>query len=465
MKLGWKAYTQNPIAFSILLFVVFILVASSTVLMMIGDAQVSGELSQPMQIKEAYSFHNIQISYFDYAMISFPQNGYFIPGYNQDGYLEGIFFWGEGIFQFHSPDGTSKQTYPFRKAFLPMDEASYQILIFDLDLAPIPNPTSLESTITSINSQRSFLYFSYNLFGYTRYYPAQQDGHLILLEGQDQALIRYWENQSILLQKEGEKAFHYQHPSLQQEYPVPQSMTGGPLFIISLFTMALIATLLLTTDIISQPQWKFLVGELKHPPISYLITIFLLFAGAHIVIRGEPHYSQYIILLILYSLLIIPYLGQYKAWQYLGFHTMNLPSLLFAAVVLAILMQGMGAIQFPTGIKEGPWTHTIGTLIHIFFFTALIQELFWRVLFQNTIERYSNPWIALLLTTLAITISNLIFNLATETWLPRQLFLQSMIIIPLGSLITGLFYQRTRNIWATSLFTTLLIFLPQWLQF
>ena len=155
------------------------------------------------------------------------------------------------------------------------------------------------------------------------------------------------------------------------------------------------------------------------------------------------------------------YIPSRYGFSFLGLNSEHMLKDLFAAFVLSILLQIVATQSLPQGFNETNFVKQITHFLYQFFFIHLFQELFWRGILQNTIERYAHRWVSLFITTLMITS----FYLLVKWELFGQFTFENLIIIPFTFLLIGFFYQRTRNMIATALLSSLLNLWSMWMIF
>ena len=135
------------------------------------------------------------------------------------------------------------------------------------------------------------------------------------------------------------------------------------------------------------------------------------------------------------------------------------------AVITAVLMV-MATRGVPGGIDLGG-TGTIMQLPLLFLLIGLPREMIWRGYIQAYLSRLTGPnWGLVLMIALAAA-SRLVFILVTEPWMLSYpyTYIEIAVLTPGMAAILGYLYLRTENILTCALLHSLVIFLPDIIQY
>ncbi|MCF6094682.1 hypothetical protein L1765_11990 [Microaerobacter geothermalis] len=435
------------------------------VFLMTTDETFSGEMDQILQLKEAYTFTTWEPPLFNYLSVKWEQGGLVLPSYSQKGDFRGILIIGEGELTFNPPNEKNPLKTSISSAYFPLNENSWDHLKVELKQTASILPDKVRNKANDMLKDRKLLYFSIYLFGYQRnYIPADKEG-LALFHDNQGLWVKYQEYDTIKFQKKGEKVISYDNPLKANPFPKNVIISKVTIITTIFFFMILLLTLMLTVEIFPYRKWEFISNESHHPSNLYLFSIFVLFAVSQIILKDNFHWYGYTINLSLFLLAVIPYLSQRNGWKYIGFSFYHPLKQIVVVLSLSIIFQMAGSLQWPKEMSLPPWGMFFWQFLKTYFFIALIQELYWRIVVQNTLERLLNKWWALFITTFFISVIQFTVNTFEGMMSSTELYLQSFLIAPAGFFVIGLLFIRTRSILSTSLLASLLILLPKWLQY
>ncbi len=124
-------------------------------------------------------------------------------------------------------------------------------------------------------------------------------------------------------------------------------------------------------------------------------------------------------------------------------------------------------LQVPQGIKEVSLLEPVFDFIIIFLSAGLFHELVWRGYIQEVLTRASGMVQGLIYTALLAGLVHFIFLYLSSPSLFNYpfIFVEIAVMVPFTALITGYLFIKTRNIFSCAVLNTLIILLPQYLQY
>jgi membrane protease YdiL (CAAX protease family) len=133
-------------------------------------------------------------------------------------------------------------------------------------------------------------------------------------------------------------------------------------------------------------------------------------------------------------------------------------------LLAGILLVLCGSIAMPVTVAEFEFPALLESYINLLLTTILFGELLWRGLIQGYLRRHMNPLLAIVLTTALVSLT---------TYLPMwyagnvsiAIALQSLVVLPMTSLILGFAYERTGNLFTPITMLSVLFLLPRILVF
>lgn len=133
-------------------------------------------------------------------------------------------------------------------------------------------------------------------------------------------------------------------------------------------------------------------------------------------------------------------------------------------IMAGILLVLCGSIALPVGLAEFDLSVLFSGYLNLLLTTILFSELLWRGLVQGSLRRHMHPWLAIGLTTALVSLTAYLpFWYAGS--INIALTLQSLVVLPLTSLILGFAYERTGNLFTPITMLSMLYLLPRILAF
>jgi membrane protease YdiL (CAAX protease family) len=133
-------------------------------------------------------------------------------------------------------------------------------------------------------------------------------------------------------------------------------------------------------------------------------------------------------------------------------------------LLVGILLVLCGSIAMPAGLAEFELPTLFEGFLNLLLTTIIFGELLWRGLIQGSLRRHMHPLLAITLTTVLISLTTYL-----PVWYSGNvsiaLTLQSLVVLPMTSLILGFAYERTGNLLTPITILSVLYLLPRILLF
>jgi membrane protease YdiL (CAAX protease family) len=133
-------------------------------------------------------------------------------------------------------------------------------------------------------------------------------------------------------------------------------------------------------------------------------------------------------------------------------------------LLAGILLVLCGSIAMPAGLANFELPVLFQSYLNLLLTTILFGELLWRGLVQGSLRRHMHPLLAITLTTALIS-----FTAYLPFWyvgnVSITVTLQSLVVLPMTSLILGFAYERTGNLFTPVTMLSVLYLLPRILIF
>lgn len=459
---------KNPLFPFVITAIVLIMIAG---LITFSIYTTKGNLGDPLPVlttKKAYTFSQLETTLFDHLELNWENPTTVIPLYNQEEMFRGVIVLGKGENRLFAPDENTQQSLSLAGAFIPMSQRAWEYIFSVGNPQEIDLSSSLKKQVQLYLNQQSFLYLSIDLFGYERIFTDEEPaGHYLLamtspdpLNGESDWL-RYRETDTVEYQIKGEQpiVFHVGEQT-GTEAAVLHTLSLSNITVISGLLMSAIAlTYVLTLHFTRSRPIFYGNRHVRLPHPLYFILVIITYLIFDLIQTVDFLTYLYFITAGLIFIVLFPYLTQEDGRRYLGLGGEHFFSSLLVGIVLAFVVSWIGSLQIPSGVA---WPFDQGWLwwIWVFPITAFLHELYWRGIVQNTLSRWTNGPIGLIITALLY---------GGYTYLQATLFhegsgngvlVQSLIVAPVYALILGLFYRKTHNLWTTSVVHMLLLLFP-----
>lgn len=476
---------QNSFFVAIILLTVLVIALIIAVVAVVTLPATIGDAPIELRTDEMYHFSELKFDEFEYLDISYPHGGFIVPGYSRTGSLRAITIIGDGNYAFYPPDSGYRSSGVIERLYLPMQENNLAMLLLQTNYTEINHRNQVVSSSNeeSIEIEESVPYFtgvreralqimnrdretylSVSLFGHQRIYYPTSDLTVALLDLRGHELVTYRENHSINLRyiNNNNLIFETTHPSFVNDYPPDNLLLYVTATLGLLLSASVIVVWLLTIDIDERKQIQKLVEKLRYPWWLIGVTVFLYFASQFLLTPyGIDSHWKWLITISLYLLIFFVFCKDKYELQYMGITTRHLIHAVISALVLGFMFQLLGSFSMPTSIEFNAPRDLLFAFLIAFFFQALVSELVYRGLIQNSIERLTNSFIAVFATAGFVAFVSYVTNNYFHQMGHTEILIQSFLIAPFGSVVLGLLYARTRNIFASSLLAALLIILPR----
>ncbi len=459
---------KNPLFPFVITAIVLIIIAG---LITFSIYTAKGNLGDPLPVlttKKAYTFSQLETTLFDHLELSWEDSSTVVPLYNQEEMFRGIIIIGKGESNLLAPDENTEQNISLSGAYIPMSQRAWEYIFSvgnprETELSP-----SLEKTVQQYQAQQSFLYLSIDLFGYERIFTDEDPaGHYMLastspdpLDGESRWL-RYRETDTVEYQIEGDQPIvFYDGGHSGTEAAVLHTLSLSNITVISGLLMSAIAlTYVLTLHFTRSRPIFYGNRSIRHPHPLYLFLILIVYLVFDLIQTIDLLTYLYFITAGLLFVALYPYLTQEDGRRYLGMSFEHLFSSLPVGIVLAFVVTWIGSLQVPSGLN---WPFDQGWLSWIWVFPlfAFLHELYWRGIIQNTLSRWTNGMLGLVLTSLLYGGYTYFQSVLLHKGSDNGLLVQSLIVAPVYALILGLFYRKTHNLWTTSVVHMLLGLFP-----
>lgn len=486
-----RATFQNSFVTALLLLVILVVTLLSAIAAVLYLPTSIGEQRQELTIDEMYHFNELSLDEFDYLGLNFPKGGFLVPAYNKLGSIKGLAIIGDGEYHLQVPNGIFRESGKLSGIYYPTSEERFALLLLKANYTEVTSRNVLiDSKGQVVESETSNVYFDQvrdqakklfvqsedlylkiQLFGYKRVFLPASDLNLALLTPNKEGETgnwRYYENRTVSLFKlaSNEEVFSWTNENKLNDYPHKYMLVYATITLSLLLLSAVILVLLLTIDIDEKRRTKYLVEKINYPLWAVFLAVVFHFASQYLLTAYDYlDYQSYILIGSLYVFIILAFCKNSAESEYLGLNFKNLLHSILAAVLLGFFFQIMSVFNVPVRIAYSSYSDLLIQFVLVFFFQALINELVFRGIIQNFIERLTTTFIAILVTAGIVALINFIVynylhqNVMTET------VIQAFLVAPLGSLVLSFLYVRTRSILASALLATFLVILPKLLIF
>jgi membrane protease YdiL (CAAX protease family) len=482
------AVFQNSFFTAIVLLVILILTLSTAVSAVLYLPTSIGEQPHKLHIDEMYYFPSLTLNTFNYLDISYNDGGFLVPAYNNVGTVKGVAIISDGVYQFYPPDSSYREQGDISEIYIPYQEEQLALLLLEAQFTEITSRNQvidannqlieyqesdqyfdqIRAQAQSIFDKESDVYISIQLFGYKRVYIPDSEVTIALLKTPSLQYLLYNENRTISLHdlSTNEEYFNVTNPNEAVEYPPKNILIYASITISLLLIAAIIVVWLLTIDLDQKKRFERLKKQIEYPHWLVILTILIYFIGQLLLSSYSVFdYQNIILTVLLYLLIILSFCKNSAERQYIGLNFYHWGHSISSAIALGFFFQILGAFNIPIRFNFDSYLNLISMILVAFFAQALINELIFRGIIQNYIERLTNTIVAITATAGIVAVINFIVNTYIYQLVTIEALIQSFLVAPFGSIVLSLLYIRTRSILASSLLATLLIILPKILIF
>ncbi len=482
------AVFQNSFFTAIVLLVVLILTLSIAVTAVLYLPISIGEQPQTLYIDEMYYFPSLSLSTFDYVDIEYAEGGFLVPAYSHTGTIKGVSIIGNGDYSFYPENSAFREQGKLKELYIPMQEEQLALLLLTADFTEINSRNQiLSSSKQVIEYEESYqffdqiryqsqallekesgIYISIRLFGYERVYMPDTDAVIGLFVTSNNKEMIYYENKTISLYnyQTHEEYLHSKHPNMTVDYPPSNLLIYASITLSLLLIASILVVWLLTIDLDVKKQVQQLREQVEYPHWLIAVTVILYFVSQLLLMPyGVGDHWTYVLTLSLYLLIFMVFCKNHAERQYIGLNFYHWGHAITSALVLGFFFQMLGSFNVPSRFAIDSYLDLLTMFVVAFIFQGLISELIFRGIIQNYIERITNTLIAIIATAGIVAAINYVANTYVHEMATIEIYIQSFLIAPFGSVVLSLLYVRTRSILASSLLATLLIILPRILVF
>ncbi|OEF95777.1 CPBP family intramembrane glutamic endopeptidase [Desulfuribacillus alkaliarsenatis] len=479
---------QNTFFTAFVLFVILVISLASAISAVILLPTSIGEEPQTLFLDEMYYFSSLELGTFDYLDIEYTQGGFIVPAYTRSGSVKGVSLIGDASYYFYPDDSGFRDQGELTELYMPINEEQLAMLLLRTEFTEITSRNQLISAdnetisleesadlfddirhqASALMLQKPEMYISIHLFGYKRLYlPDANIAMAMLITSEGDRLV-YNENSTITLydSQTSEQLFQSTHPFIEYGYP-PDNLLLYALITLSLLLFsAIIVVWLLTVDLDEHKRVQELVKHIEYPHWLIALALLLYFITQFLIMPYSiSDYWVPVLIACNYLLIILVFCKNSYEREYIGLTFKHWGHAISSALLLGFFFQMLGSFNIPTSFNIESYTDLLSMFLIAFFFYALINEIIFRGIIQNYIERLTTTWIAIIGTAGIVALINYIINQYIYNMAHIEVLLQSFLIAPVGSVVLSLLYVRTRSLLASSLLATLLIILPRILVF
>lgn len=472
-----KISSLNPLIKSVIALGALIFLCISTLLFFLSTPLNLGTLNQKHTIKNVYAFENWNLTVGN-LKLQFLGEGKVLTGYKNEN-INSILIKGEG---FYGLEKSYFKTREEKEAKLPLSSSINKVYIpiesnsklEELKGSVIFEPTSIKSNRKEefkklFRSYRQRTFDKLTLFGVERLFEPLRIQNVAFINAEDNKLVYQEGKNDFLYSINSGKYIEGAKNSQETNYNL-KSLYTSTSFQLTIYYLLCILILTLVVYV--------LTAEIEKPnsqivkdknPISFLlmlslpaITLFL--SNLLENTRGAEEILIYITTAIIFILFFFYSKDTNFKLQLkeTGLTTKNLGTSLIISLMVGFFGTLFGLLNFNL---EGIDLSSPLYILKIFLIFGLIREWIIRGIFQNTLQKLLGPLKGLFLITFFFLIANSVALYFSYSFFYSTLYLEYLIFQPLIFLITGIIFQRLQNIIAPALFSSIIILLPQVLQF
>lgn len=466
-------FKNEPARWFMFFFLFFIMAGSIATYLSLNSETAAGKLKKPLLFLHQYQVPagwTLDVS--DFVKIEAIHRTGLIPAENAEGKFEGMVVQGNAVISFTWP-GQSTVTYPVTQAYLPVNQRAWDVIIADLNENKTMPTKAQQYKAQKLTNDRESLFFSYSFLGYTRLYPGTASPKILFTTAPNEELYRYVETDSATVEKIGQGIIHKAYLGEPSLSPLFATVTNGKtttetsiwlvlLFLVSVLTLCFILTWILTAHLNYQPGPILMLSK-KTPSTAYSILLIVLYIAISLwdIDYTSLHAKAVGACLLL---LVIPYIRTTMEIREFGLGLRNLPVSVLIASLLAFSLQLISALNIPLSLQHH--SAAVRDFIQTFIFIALLHEVFWRGLIQNGLEKMVGQRYSAILVILGLIMFAMLPAYGLKTFYDfNEMAITYLLINPIWFFISTFFYYKVRNLWASALLYTLIIWLPKWLVF
>lgn len=482
------AVLQNSFFSAIVLLAILLLTLVVAVSAVIYLPISIGEEPPNLYIDEMYYFPSLSLPSFNHLDIEYTDGGFLIPAYTRNGAVKGFAIIGDANYRFNFDDVSYEKAGNLVHFYKPASEEQLALFLLNANFTEITSRNQIVGSANemiafdegeeylneiryqaqSLIAKESDMYVSIRLFGYKRVYlPESAIAMALLITDTDEHYV-YSENRTVKLSNYFTKEELYEsiQSGVRADYPPNNLLIFAAITMSLLLIASIIVVLLLTIDIDEKKRTAKLVKLIEYPHWLIFLTVSLYFISQFLLMPyGIYDHWRPVITFFLYLLILLVFCKNKYELEYIGLNFNHWGHTISSAILLGFFFQMLGSFNIPTSFAIHSFTDFIVMFLVAFFLHALLNEIVFRGIIQNYIERMSNTMIAIIATAGIVVAVNLIANLYVHKLAVIEVLIQSFLIAPFGSIVLSLLYARTRSILASALLATLLIILPRILVF
>lgn len=440
----------NPLGILLITIASIIIIGLVILLLITYSPSHLGVLNPGFTINEIYSFERIELEG-EYISFTMDKGGFLVPGY-RGGLVYSMVILGEGEFKLSTPDGVIENS--FSALYLPLQPKDYQYLRENLILDTTHNASVIERAKKVFHENRKTFFFV-EPFNQLRMFPPPSENLLGVIYSSDYGKIKYIEGKSVIFRPKEGKQVSFFNSRGTVSYPSPWIYNTMGLGILLMTSILIISCFVITLDVHNRPEAvaSFAVSSYKGLIPVFLLTAFSSIMPGMIELYGIQNINHILYPVIAFMAVFIKVRQGYPL-RGMGFN-LNYPlRSLLLGIILAALGFFMGSLGLPKGFYiSNPKLLVLPILI------SFSKEIFYRGFIQTTLEDFTGPWPAILITSMVAGLTYLIPGLFSLGLEPAVMF-NSLLTIPCTAAVSGYIFMKTRSLLGTVIFAALLEILP-----
>lgn len=443
----------NPLGILLITIASIIIIGLVILLLITYSPSHLGVLNPGFTINEIYSFERIELEG-EYISFSMDKGGFLVPGY-RGGLVYSMVILGEGEFKLSTPDGVIENS--FSALYLPLQPKDYQYLRENLILDTTYNASVIERANKVFHENRKTFLFV-EPFNQLRMFPPPSENLLGVIYSSDYGKIKYIEGKSVIFRPKEGKQVSFFNSRGTVSYPSPWIYNTMGVGIVLMTSILIISCFVITLDVHNRPEavTSFDAGSSKSSKALtsfFLLTAFGSTMPGIVELYGVQNINHVLYPVIAFMAVFIKVRQGYPL-RGMGFN-LNYPlRSLLVGITLAVLGFFMGSLGLPKGFYiSNPKLLVLPILI------SFSKEIFYRGFIQTTLEDFTGPWPAILITSMVAGLTYLIPGLFSLGLEPAVMF-NSLLTIPCTAAVSGYIFMKTRSLLGTVIFAALLEILP-----